>query len=172
MDWKAIGTQLAGIGLPLLGGAVGGPAGALVGKSLAAALGLGQAATPEQTATALGTMTGDQLVAIRALEADLAKEQLKADTSLALAQIDLNKTEAQQAGMFKGGWRPATGWICVFGLAYTFVVRPLLPWIVNLSGGQEVQPLPQIDIMELMVLLGGLLGLSTQRMNERIKGKA
>ncbi len=171
MDWKAIGTQLAGIGLPLLGGAVGGPAGALVGKSLAAALGLGQAATPEQTATALGTMSGDQLVAIRALEADLAKEQLKADTSLALAQIDLNKTETQQAGFFKGGWRPATSWICVSGLGYTFLLRPLLPWILQ-AVGVQTPPLPPIDSMELMVLLGGLLGLSTQRMNERIKGKA
>src|SRR3990167_11058137 len=112
MDWKSIGGQLAKIGLPLLGGAIGGPAGAVVGKSLASALGLGQDATPEQTATALGNMTGEQLVAIRAIEADLAKETLKSETNLALAQIDLNKTEAQQPGIYKGGWRPATGWTC------------------------------------------------------------
>ena len=171
MDWKSIGGQLAKIGLPLLGGALGGPGGALLGKSLASALGLGQDATPEQTATALGNMTGEQLVAIRAIEADLAKETLKSETNLALAQIDLNKTEAQQPGIYKGGWRPATGWICVAGLGYTFLLRPLLPWILQVMGVQT-PILPAIDTMELLVLLGGLLGLSTQRMNERIKGKA
>ena len=171
MDWKSIGGKLAKIGLPLLGGAMGGPGGVLIGKSIAGALGLGQDATPEQTATALGNMTGEQLVAIRAIEADLAKETLKSETNLALAQIDLNKTEAQQPGIYKGGWRPATGWICVAGLGYTFLLRPLLPWLLQVMGVQA-PILPAIDTMELLVLLGGLLGLSTQRMNERIKGKA
>jgi len=171
MDWKTIGGQLANIGLPLLGGALIGPAGAVVGKSIAVALGLGSSASPEQTATALGNMSGEQLVAIRAIEADLAKAQLQADTSLALAQIDTNKVEAAQAGLFKGGWRPATGWICVFGLGYTFVVRPLLPWIVDIAGAKGVPPLPPIDILELLTLLGGLLGLSGMRSLERIKGK-
>ena len=171
MDWKSIGGQIANIGLPLLGGALGGPGGALIGKGIAAALGLGQNATPEQTAAALGNISGEQLVAIRAIEADLAKAQLNADTSLALGQIDTNKIEASQAGLFKGGWRPGTGWICVLGLGYTFLLRPLLPWILQVIGVQA-PPLPAIDIMELLILLGGLLGLSTQRMNERIKGKA
>lgn len=171
MDWTALGTQLAKIGLPLLGGALGGPAGALVGKTIAAALGLGQDATPEQTAAALGNLTGEQLVAIRAIEADLAKAQLQADTSLALGQIETNKLEAQQPGLFKGGWRPATGWICVLGLGYSFLLRPLLPWLVALSGA-TVPALPAIDIMELLILLGGLLGLGGMRMHERVKGKA
>ena len=31
---------------------------------------------------------------------------------LALAQIELNKVEAQSGSLFKGGWRPAVGWTC------------------------------------------------------------
>jgi hypothetical protein len=31
---------------------------------------------------------------------------------LALAQIEVNKAEAASGSLFKGGWRPAVGWIC------------------------------------------------------------
>ena len=99
MDWKAIGKQLANLGLPLLGAAVGGPAGAAVGKGLAAALGLASDATAEQTAAALGNVSGEQLVAMRALEADLAKAELAAST----AQIEaVNKTLQTEA--MGGSW--------------------------------------------------------------------
>lgn len=94
---------------------------------------------------------------------------LDAETKLALGQIEVNKTEAS-TDMFRGGWRPATGWACVFGLAYQFLVQPLLPWIVALFG-VTVPPLPPIDNETLMVLLTGMLGLGTLRTFERIRGK-
>ena len=95
---------------------------------------------------------------------------LDAETKLALGQIEVNKTEAG-TDMFRGGWRPATGWACVFGLVYQFLVQPLLPWIVALFG-VTVPPLPPIDNETLMVLLTGMLGLGSLRTFERIKGKA
>lgn len=48
--------------------------------------------------------------------------QLEADVRLALAQMDVNKVEAS-TDMFRGGWRPATGWVCVGGLGYQFLVQ-------------------------------------------------
>lgn len=164
--------KLASIGLPLLGGALGGPGGALIGKSIAAALGLGQDATPEQTATALGNMNGDHLIALRALETDLAKEQLKADSERDRGQVELLKIDGEKGGFFQKGWRPGAGWICVFGIAYTFFLRPLLPWALQVAGVAGVPQLPAIDTMELFVLLGGMLGLGGMRTTERIKGKA
>jgi hypothetical protein len=95
---------------------------------------------------------------------------LDAETKLALGQIEVNKTEAG-TDMFRGGWRPATGWACVFGLVYQFLVQPLLPWIVALFG-VTVPPLPPIDNETLMVLLTGMLGLGGLRTFERIRGKA
>ncbi len=95
---------------------------------------------------------------------------LDAETKLALGQIEVNKTEAG-TDMFRGGWRPATGWACVFGLIYQFLVQPLLPWIVALFG-VTVPPLPPIDNETLMVLLTGMLGLGGLRTFERIRGKA
>lgn len=99
MDWKAIGKQLASIGLPILGGAVVGPAGALIGKGIATALGLSQDATPEQTAAALGNMSGEQLVALRAIEAQIARDQLQAGTALT---EQVNKTLQTEA--MGGSW--------------------------------------------------------------------
>lgn len=95
---------------------------------------------------------------------------LDADLKLALGQIEVNKAEAT-TDMFRGGWRPAVGWTCVFGLAYQFILQPLLPWLVALFGAQ-VPPLPAIDNESLMVLLTGMLGLGGLRTFERVKGKA
>ena len=109
---------------------------------------------------------------LRALElaqkGDLAA--LDAEMKLALGQIEVNKAEAQ-TDLFRGGWRPAVGWVCVVGLAYQFVLQPVLPWVVALFGSQ-VPPLPAIDNETLMVLLTGMLGLGGLRTIERVKGKA
>jgi hypothetical protein len=95
---------------------------------------------------------------------------LDADMRLALGQLEVNKAEAG-TDMFRGGWRPATGWVCVFGLGYQFIAQPLLPWVVALFG-VVVPPLPAIDNETLMVLLTGMLGLGGLRTFERVKGKA
>lgn len=96
----------------------------------------------------------------------------KADQALALAQIEVNKTEAATPGIFKGGWRPGAGWICVFGLGVDFIVRPLLPWVLQVTTGHEIAPIPALDTATLLTLLGGLLGLGTLRTKERLEGKA
>lgn len=95
---------------------------------------------------------------------------LDADMRLALGQIEINKAEAS-TDLFRGGWRPACGWVCAAGLAYTFLLRPILPWVAGLFGS-NVAPMPDIDTDTLMVLLTGMLGLGGLRTVERIKGKA
>ena len=103
-----------------------------------------------------------------AQKGDLAA--LDAELRLALGQIEVNKAEVT-TDMFRGGWRPAVGWICVVGLAYQFILQPVLPWVAALFGAQ-VPPLPAIDNESLMVLLTGMLGLGGLRTFERVKGKA
>lgn len=94
---------------------------------------------------------------------------LDADVRMALGQMEVNRAEAQ-TDLFRGGWRPATGWCCVAGLLYQFILQPVLPWLVALFGA-AVPPLPSIDNETLMVLLTGMLGLGGLRTFERVKGK-
>ncbi len=100
-----------------------------------------------------------------------ALAQLDADLKLAVGQMEVNKIEAASSDLFRGGWRPAVGWICALGLFYDFFLRPLLPWVAKLLGA-EVPPLPPTDMGTLITMLGGLLGLGTLRTVERVKGKA
>lgn len=94
---------------------------------------------------------------------------LDADMKLALGQMEINKEEAK-TDMFRGGWRPAAGWVCVLGLGYQFILSPILPWLFN-AFGVALPPMPPIDNDTLMTLLGGLLGLGGLRTFERIRGK-
>lgn len=95
---------------------------------------------------------------------------MDAEVKLALGQMAINQEEAK-TDLFRGGWRPATGWACVAGLVYQFLVQPLLPWLAAVCGW-SVPPLPAIDNDTLMVLLTGMLGLGGLRSWERVKGRA
>ena len=125
MNWTDVAKKLAAIGLPLLGGAVGGPAGAMIGKGISAALGLSEDATPEQAAAALGTLNGDQLVALRNLEAEQAKVQMQT----AAQQVEaVNKTLQTEA--MGGSWlqrnHHAIESLLTVGLVWAiYVVLPL-----------------------------------------------
>src|SRR5262245_36680112 len=44
-------------------------------------------------------------------------------------QVAINVEEAKSDDLFKSGWRPAVGWMCVAGLAYQFIIAPLATWI-------------------------------------------
>ena len=94
---------------------------------------------------------------------------LEADLQLALAQTEVNKVEAASPDLFKSGWRPGAGWICVLGLAYQFLAQPLAAWASAINGW----PVPSVLALgDLYGLLFGMLGLGAYRSVERVKGKA
>ncbi|MCI0561999.1 MAG: holin family protein [Nitrososphaera sp.] len=90
-------------------------------------------------------------------------DRLKRD----LGQMEVNKVEAA-TDMFRGGWRPFVGWICGAALGYQFLLRPLLAWGTALAGNADVVP-PELDLGDLMTVLGGMLGLGSLRTFERIR---
>jgi len=96
---------------------------------------------------------------------------LDADVKLASGQMSINQEEARSGSLFRGGWRPAVGWLCVAGFGYMALLRPLLPWVATVSG-YAVPELPPIDTAEIGAILFGMLGLGGMRTAERIKGKA
>jgi hypothetical protein len=90
------------------------------------------------------------------------------ETSLALAQVEVNKIEAGD-GLFKGGWRPSVGWVCSAALAWNFIVRPAVLTGARLYGNPL--ELPPAEMAELMPLLVALLGLGGYRTAEKLRGK-
>lgn len=95
--------------------------------------------------------------------------QLDAEMQLALGQIETNKAEAS-TDLFRGGWRPAVGWVCASGLFYQVVGRPVLGWVA-MNLWQWTIP-PSLEMDTLMTLLFGMLGLGAMRTTERIKGSS
>ena len=137
------------------------------------AKGAGQLVKDIRTAvTGKEPLSAEMQAAILARADAMEAAALSMEAQAAQGQIDLNKIDAQSGSMFKGGWRPAAGWVCVIGLGYTFLLRPVLPWVVSVTGMAEVPELPPIETMDLMVLLSGMLGLGGMRSFERARGKA
>ena len=101
------------------------------------------------------------------LQQDGAFKELDAQLQINLAQAEINKVEAASQNGFQAGWRPLAGYVCVAGLGYEFLLRPLLPWALTVSG-VEAPPLPSLDGV-LFELMFGMLGLGTLRTADRWK---
>jgi hypothetical protein len=88
---------------------------------------------------------------------------------IALAQIEVNKEEAKSDSIFKSGWRPFIGWTCGAAFAYHFVGQPVIMFALAYFG-LPAPYLPDFDMVSLMTVLGGLLGLGGLRTFEKYKG--
>jgi hypothetical protein len=86
-----------------------------------------------------------------------------------LAQLEINKAEASSESLFKGGWRPACGWLTVFALGINYVVIPMAGPVVEAYTPINMEPL---DMTVMLPLLMGMLGLTTARTIEKTKGVA
>ena len=95
-------------------------------------------------------------------------ERREALTALAKAQIELNKQEAKHRNIFVAGWRPAVGWICASALAYNFILRDLLAWLL-LNTNQAITLPPALAMDHLLTILLGMLGLGGLRTFEKNK---
>jgi hypothetical protein len=86
------------------------------------------------------------------------------------AQVEIDKIEAQSPSFFISGWRPAAGWVCVLGLFYQLIFRPIFGWTMTNFAGWGMPP--ALETETLMTLLFGMLGLGGFRMAEKMKGVA
>ena len=96
------------------------------------------------------------------LDKELLKLRLAQEPQL--AQSEINKIEAQHRSIFVAGWRPFIGWVCGVGLAYTFLLNPLLQWLTGDAG-----PDLQTDVLGTLTI--SLLGLGGLRTVEKIAGR-
>jgi hypothetical protein len=127
----------------------------------------------------------------------IAKEKIKADVAAlirahtqqmtAMVLGALQASDSGQVELLKGDqkgdwiqryWRPGIGWVCLFGLFYEVVGRPTIQFLLDfIIWNWKLDPtgapiLPSGDWPGLVALTMAMLGLTTARSVERIKGKA
>ena len=86
-----------------------------------------------------------------------------------LAQLEINKAEAASGSLFKGGWRPAVGWVCAIAFAYHFILKDLIIFGGTFAG-VDLPEMPDFDMGTLLTVLGGMLGIGSLRTYEKQKG--
>jgi hypothetical protein len=102
--------------------------------------------------------------------AELEAKALEIEQQAMNAQVEINKIEAASPSMFKSGWRPAAGWLCVIGLAWSTFLLPVWIWLTSIA---KIPAPPLLDTGVLVSLLVAMLGLGGFRTYEKIKnGKA
>jgi hypothetical protein len=109
--------------------------------------------------------------AAEAAKLELAKIQaagglaeIQTELQIAVEQIKTNAVEASSQSLFKSGWRPAVGWVCVIGLIYSVVGANVFNVVLQAAG---LPILPPTDVQTLITLLFGMLGLGYYRTKEK-----
>jgi phenylpyruvate tautomerase PptA (4-oxalocrotonate tautomerase family) len=124
----------------------------------------------------IGPVTGllDKFVEDKDQKAKLAHEIAtlaeRQAHEIAKSQIEVNKAESQSGSVFIGGWRPATGWVCVLGFGVNFLVIPLTNLFLSITENPLL--VPSLDVSEMMPVLLGMLGLGSMRTVEKTKNVA
>jgi hypothetical protein len=132
--------------------------------------GIGNLATGLRAAiTGKSVLTGEEQTQLLMQAAQLEAAAKQAASLADAAQVDLNKIEAASTSFWKSGWRPGVGWVCVSGLAYQFLFRTIIPWLVQVCGA-NVPAMPELQMDTLMTLLFGILGLGAMRTVEKANG--
>lgn len=98
----------------------------------------------------------------REIERQLAQHLAAVD----LAQIEVNREDAK-GNWFQSSWRPLTGHICALSLGWTYLLQPILSFILAQFG--ILVQLPALDLSQMMPILLGLLGLAGYRTFEKTK---
>lgn len=99
---------------------------------------------------------------------ELIKLQQSGELSLMAKQLDVNLAEAQSGSIFRGGWRPAIGWVCVFACAWNWVFLSAVSLALQLLKIDVI--LKPADVSEMLPILIAMLGLGAYRTTEKIKG--
>lgn len=115
---------------------------------------------------------------------DLA--ELNAHVTLLMGQVEINKAEAQHKSLFVAGWRPAIGWVGAVSLAMAYIPKAIVMtamWtyqcyaIIHSTPSAdisflEVPPFPDLGVMDVIGLLGSMLGIAGMRSYDKTKGVA
>ena len=101
------------------------------------------------------------------------QQTLEASVASDAAQADVNKIEAASPRFWNSGWRPAIGWVGATALFVYYVpycIAATVMWVYQCYVTHSLVHRPDLDVSDLIALIVILLGGSTQRMIEKLKG--
>jgi len=161
MDWKDIGAEVANFS-PLIGGLLGGPAGAAIGSLVASTLGSNNdpasvqlaLKTNPDAAVKLRQIEADQAVHLQELTVSAENNRLIAATAAIVAVNATMQAEDKSDHWPTYAWRPFIGFC--FGIAWlgVYLVLPILKGYVPTI----VQP---VIPSEAWLAIGGILGVAS-----------
>ena len=99
---------------------------------------------------------------LKEIEAELSKKQM--DINLA----DAKSTATGFGGIMQRSWRPLIGMSCALAIAWDFVIKQVLVFILAAFSIQH-NPLPELDMSTLFPLVTALLGMAGLRSFEKSK---
>jgi hypothetical protein len=97
-----------------------------------------------------------------AIAANIEVKLVEMENQLLIGQMQINLEEAKSESLFVAGWRPFIGWVSGCAVCYNFIAMPLLVYLIR-CWKPDAPQMPVLEISELMVLLGGMLGFGTLR---------
>jgi len=167
LTWADVGKAVGGIA-PILGTALGGPAGAVVGSMIASAL--GTSATPDAVNTA---MAADPTNAAKILqvqnehEENLRKMNLDYESTLVQAQAGNIQAEAKSDSWMAANWRPILMLTFTFIVAMNYAILPIVSWF-GVHQAPLVLPPDMWDLLKIGV--GGyIVGRSGEKITRSLK---
>lgn len=89
--------------------------------------------------------------------AELRIEALRLISNQSMAQLEVDKEEAQHPIWGWPSWRQLIGYTCAFAFMYHYLIQQIICFIFNACGHPVT--LPDLATSELMTILMGMLGL-------------
>ena len=167
LSWSDVGKAIAGVA-PVLGTALGGPAGAVVGSLVASALGTSSSPDAVNAAIAADPASAAKILQVQnEHEEALVKMQTDYQTNLDTQRSDVIQAEAKSDSWMASNWRPVLMLTFTAIVATNWLILPVVSWF-----GPHLVPLVlPPDMWDLLKIgVGGyILGRSGEKITSSLK---
>lgn len=168
LSWSDVGKAIAGVA-PILGTALGGPAGAVVGSLVASALGTSSSPDAVNAAIAADPASAAKILQVQTEHQEaLVKMQTDYQTNLDTQRSDVIQAEAKSDSWMASNWRPILMLTFTAIVAMNWLILPVVSWF-----GPHLVPLVlPPDMWDLLKIgVGGyIVGRSGEKITKSLKG--
>jgi hypothetical protein len=167
LSWSDVGKAIAGVA-PILGTALGGPAGAVVGSLVASALGTSSSPDAVNAAIAADPASAAKILQVQnEHEEALVKMQTDYQTNLDTQRGEVIQAEAKSDSWMASNWRPILMLTFTAIVAVNWLILPVVSWF-----GPHLVPLVlPPDMWDLLKIgVGGyIVGRSGEKIASSLK---